>query len=270
MTQETGLVKQQLGITGIPQSFSDIKGLSEAFVKSGMFEDIKGIYQAIVKIQAGIELGLPPVYSMQNINMIRGKLVGNANLLALLVKKSGRYNYRIIEHTEQICSIEFFEIENGKAVSVGKSTFSMDDAKRANLVKPDSGWVKYPRAMLFSRAISQGARLYCPDAIGGVYTDEEMKSISVSTQELPIEPVTEVETETVEQEKPEEQPAEKATEAQIKKIFACAMGNWGLSREETGEQLQKLIKERFGKASSKELTKAEASSLIQQIEGKEA
>lgn len=133
--------------------------------------------QAIVKIQAGLELGLPPVYSMQNINMIRNRLTGSANLLAMLVKKSGRYNYRVAEHNETKCSIKFFESENGKWIEVGESTFTMDDAKRANLIKPDSGWAKYPRAMLFSRAISQGARLYCPDAIGGVYTDEEIRTI---------------------------------------------------------------------------------------------
>src|SRR3990167_5750563 len=165
MTQEKSLA--------LPASLEEVRGFADAFVKSGMFQDTKQLAQAIVKIQAGRELGLAPVYSMQNINLIRDRLTTSANTMAMLVKRSVKYNYRIKEHTEQVCIITFFE--DGKPV--GESSFSMEDAKRANLIKPDSGWVKFPRAMLFSRAISQGARIYAPDAIGGIYTDEEIRSI---------------------------------------------------------------------------------------------
>jgi hypothetical protein len=50
---------------------------------------------------------------------------------------------------------------------LGKTTFTIEDAKRAELVKPDSGWVKYPQAMLFARAISTGCRTYTPDVFNG-------------------------------------------------------------------------------------------------------
>lgn len=161
----------------IARDLTSVQSLAEAFTQSGMFTDIKSKAQAIVKIVAGSELGLPPVYSMQNINLIRNRLTTSANTMAMLVKKSGRYNYRIKKHDEQECSIAFYEIENDKWVEVGDSTFTMKDATKADLVKPESGWAKYPRAMLFSRAISQGARIYAPDAIGGIYTDEEIRSI---------------------------------------------------------------------------------------------
>ena len=168
----------------MPVSFTDLTNMAQAFAASGMFQDTRQVAQAIVKIQAGKELGLAPVYSMMNINVIRGRLTTSANTLALLVKRSGRYNYHIEEHTDLKCTITFFE--DGKVA--GESTFTMDDAKRAELVKPDSGWAKYPRAMLFSRAISQGARIYAPDAIGGVYTDEEIRSIpSMPQDEEPMQ-----------------------------------------------------------------------------------
>lgn len=163
----------------MPATFEEVSGLAKAFVTSGYFTDTKQLAQAIVKIQAGRELGLAPVFAMQNINLIRNRLCSSANTLALLVKRTGKYNYRIKEHTDTSCAIIFYE--DGK--EVGESTFTIQDAKRADLVKPDSGWVKYPRAMLFSRAISQGARIYCPDAIGGVYTDEEMRSIPPRPEE---------------------------------------------------------------------------------------
>jgi len=173
--------EKSLAITP-PMMLSEIVGMAAAFYKSGMFQDTKSEAQAIVKIIAGQELGLPPVYSMQNINMIRNRLASSANTMAMLVKRGGKYNYKITEHNDQVCTIEFFE--SGK--SVGFSSFSMADAKRADLIKPDSGWMKYPRAMLFSRAISQGVRIYCPDAIGGMYTDEELRAIPAKPGEPDI------------------------------------------------------------------------------------
>jgi hypothetical protein len=162
-------------------SYLEISSMAKAFYESGMFSDTKSQAQAIVKIIAGAELGLPAVYSMQNINLIRSRLTSSANTLAMLVKRSGKYDYRITEHNEQKCSIDFYQ----KDEKLGNSTFTMEDAKRADLIKPDSGWIKYPRAMLFSRAISQGARIYCPDAIGGIYTDEEMMSIPWDDSKTP-------------------------------------------------------------------------------------
>src|SRR3990167_4058292 len=135
MTQEKSLA--------LPASLEEVRGFADAFVKSGMFADTKQLAQAIVKIQAGRELGLSPVYSMQNINLIRDRLTTSANTMAMLVKKSGRYNYRIKNHTDLACSITFYENDNGKWTEVGESTFTMKDAERANLVKPDGGWMKY-------------------------------------------------------------------------------------------------------------------------------
>ena len=160
-----------------PGGYEELSNMAKAFVSSGMFTDTKQISQAIVKIQAGKELGLPPVYSMQNINLIRGRLTSSANVMAMLIKSSEKYTYKIKGHDDNQCSIDFFELDKDKWAFIGNSTFTMEDAKRADLVKPDSGWMKFPRAMLFSRAISQGARIYAPDAIGGMYTDEEIRSI---------------------------------------------------------------------------------------------
>ncbi len=184
------MTTKELTITegAMPATFEELSGMAKAFVASGMFNDVKEISQGIVKIQAGKELGIPPVYAMQNINMIKGKLCTSANTMALLIKRSGHYNYRITEHTDTVCTIKFLELEASKWVEVGQSQFTIEDAKRAKLVYPDSAWIKYPRAMLFSRAISQGARLYTPDAIGGVYTSEEIKAIDGPVNDEP-EPV---------------------------------------------------------------------------------
>lgn len=153
--------------------FEETDKLAKAFFGSGMFTDVKSVAQAVVKITAGGELGLGPVYSMQRLYMIEGKLGMAAETMGALIKRSGKYNYVVVKHTDQECSIDFFEGQQ----KVYTSTFTMKDAQRANLVKPNGGWAKYPRALLFSRALSQGARIVAPDMIGGAYTEEELRGI---------------------------------------------------------------------------------------------
>jgi hypothetical protein len=53
-------------------------------------------------------------------------------------------------------------------------TFTEDDAKRAGLIKPDSGYEKYPANMYRWRAIGFCADVVCPDVLGGLKRADEM------------------------------------------------------------------------------------------------
>lgn len=152
-------------------SYDETERVAKAMVASGFFKDVQQTSQAIVKILAGRELGFGPFASLTGVNVIQNKPVIGANLLASAIKATRKYNYRILEMTDKACEIEFFE--DGKAV--GKSRFTMEDAQKAGLENKDN-WRKYPRNMLFARAISNGQKWYCPDACNGVtvYTPDEM------------------------------------------------------------------------------------------------
>ena len=142
--------------------------VSKAMVASGYFTDAKDVAQAFVKVQAGAELGLPPVASMSGIHIVKGKPTLGANLIATLIKNDRRYNYRVLDLTDTICTIQFYE--DGQACGV--SEFTADDAKRAGT----QNMAKFPKNMLFARAISNGAKWYTPGIFGGVtvYTAEEL------------------------------------------------------------------------------------------------
>lgn len=141
--------------------------IGQVFAKSGFFADSKDAAQAIVKIMAGAELGFPPVASMTGVYIVKGRPSISAVMMAAMVKRSGKYNYRVRELTEALASIEFFE---GKE-SLGVSTFTIADAKKAQTQNID----KFPRNMLYARAMSNGVRWYTPDLFGGpVYTPDEL------------------------------------------------------------------------------------------------
>jgi hypothetical protein len=153
---------------------TDMMNISKAFYESGMFTDIKSAAQAMVKISAGAEMGIPPFAAMSGIHIIQGKPTIGAGLMAANVKASNKYDYKVIEQTEKVCSIDFYK---GKE-KLGNSTFTIEEAKKAGTKNLD----KFPKNMLFARAISNGVKWYTPDVFSGpVYTPEEF---DVVTQDI--------------------------------------------------------------------------------------
>lgn len=154
-------------------SYSEINGIGKAFAESGMFPDVTRAAQAIVKISAGAELGVKPFFAMSGIHIIKGKATLSATLMASLVRGSNRYDYRVTEHSDTICSIDFYKIKkDGEEVLLGGSTFSKEDAERAGT----QNMGKFPRNMLFARALSNGVKWHCPDIFNGpVYVEGELE-----------------------------------------------------------------------------------------------
>ncbi len=168
----TEIVKYQNALTKFqPTTLDEIIRLAGLFADSGLFNvdnARQSAAQLAVKIMAGQELGFTPFAAANGMQIIKGKCAPGANLMAALVKASGRYNYRVTEMTDTKVSIDFFE--NGKPI--GTSTFTAQDAAKATTQNMN----KFPRNMLFARAISNGVKWYCPDISNGVamYTPEEL------------------------------------------------------------------------------------------------
>lgn len=157
----------------------EIQIMAKTFAESGMFTDAKGMAQAFVKIQAGQEIGIPPFAAMSGIHIIQGKPTLGAGLIASAVKGSGKYDYRVKEMSDKVCSIDFL---HGSEI-IGNSSFTIEDAKKALTKNID----KFPKNMLFARAISNGVKWFCPDVFSGpVYVPEEMPEVTIETTHVEI------------------------------------------------------------------------------------
>lgn len=149
---------------------SNVQRLGNILAASGYFSDVKDAAQAAVKVMAGEELGIAPVASVMGIHIIKGKVTLSANLIAAQVRRHG-YDYRHTQFDAQGCSLQFF---GKKGELLGDSSFTESDAKAAGVYS--DMYKKFPRNMYFSRAMSNGARWYCPEVMSGlpVYVPEEM------------------------------------------------------------------------------------------------
>lgn len=159
-----------------PEELDTIQRTGKMLAASGYFDgkgdSVQSIAMMATKILAGREIGIGPFAAVNGIHIISGKPSIGANLLASAVKGSGRYDYRVREMTDKVCRIEFFQREGEKWESLGISEFTADEAKKAQTKNMD----KFPKNMLFARAMSNGVRFYTPDVFNGnaVYVPEEL------------------------------------------------------------------------------------------------
>lgn len=126
-------------------------------------------HRILAAIEYGRAVGIEPMIALQNITMIDGKASASALLIGALVRRGGYEIESEVEATGATVTIR----RNGKITGTGE--FTLVDAKRAGLLREGSGWTKYPRDMLYARALTQAARQGAQDAMLGLaYTSEEL------------------------------------------------------------------------------------------------
>jgi len=144
--------------------------------------------QAAIVMLKGHELGLGLAVSFEFIHVINSKpSVSPKGCLALIHQSGELAGLKIEDKADQNgptrCVVTMKRI-NGFEYT---TTFSMEDARKAQLVKADSNWEKYPANMLRWRAIGYCADVVFPDVIGGLYRPEELGAEVDATGE-PITP----------------------------------------------------------------------------------
>jgi hypothetical protein len=155
--------------------FEDMTSVAKLFIESKLFKDVTSVAAAVVKIQAGQEVGVAPFAAMSGIYIIQGKVALGGGVIASRIKASGKYNYKVKTMTDALVEVEFFE----KGEPIGISSFSIEDAKKQGTQNIQ----KFPRNMLFNRAISNGVKWFCPDVFDGpVYVEGEIPTETVDVQ----------------------------------------------------------------------------------------
>ncbi len=143
--------------------------VANALFKSGLFPNVKNAYGAFAITQYGSELGIGPMTALQTMAIVSGKICMGAQMMLSLAIKAG-VSFKIIKDDNNECQIHF---KRGELEYT--SSFSIAEAKQAGIYRDQSGWTKYPRDMLYWRAVTRGLRRVCPDVITGLYAIEEIQ-----------------------------------------------------------------------------------------------
>jgi RecT family len=149
-------------------SFNDMQMMAEAIAKSGLFgmKDTNSVLALMAVAQAE---GLHPATAARDFHIIQGRPALKADaMLARFQNAGGKVEWT--EYTDERVTGNFTH-PNGGSLAV---TWTIEQATKIGLVKPGSGWQKFPRAMLRSRCISEGIRSVFPGSVTGFYSPEEV------------------------------------------------------------------------------------------------
>lgn len=157
-------------------NMDDLARMSTAIARSGMFKDAQTPERAAVKMMFAMAMGFEPITGLTGVDIIEGNPTPNGHFWAAALESHPRYDYEVTRSDSEACTIVFYR--DGKRR--GEVTWTIEDAKRAGLAGKDN-WRKYPRAMLYNRAMTEGGRMFCPQLFGGIraYNPEELEQAAM-------------------------------------------------------------------------------------------
>lgn len=148
--------------------------LLAAMISSGYFKDATSISKAITKALIGESMGMGLVQAMNSLYVIDGKVAMDSHAIRNTAVMAG-YTIKTLTLDETKAVLEWSIRKDGKEELLGLSEYTQEDAVKAGLWdKPN--WRKFPKDMLFARAITRGARMYANQAFANqpVYERDEI------------------------------------------------------------------------------------------------
>lgn len=153
--------------------------LAKAFADSKLF-GMTDPNQVLALMAICESEGIHPAKAVQEYHIIQGRPALKADaMMARFQAAGGKVNWEV--YTDERVTGSFSH-PNGGSLSV---TWTIEQARSIGLVKPGSGWQKFPRAMLRSRCISEGIRSVYPGSVTGFYSPEEVQDFEpVKTRDM--------------------------------------------------------------------------------------
>ena len=181
-TQPTGSV-----FSGI-QAFEDAQRIAKALASSTLippqFQGQQGFANCLVALEIANRMRMSPFQVMQNLHIIHGRPSWSSQFIIGLINGCGRFSPLRYDVTGQgdslACTCVATELASGNDLRGPTVTMAMAK-KEGWATKSGSKWLTLPDLMIRYRAAAFWGRLYIPELLVGIQTQEEV---------VDIEPVT--------------------------------------------------------------------------------
>lgn len=130
----------------------------------------EGVFAIVQKAKS---LNISPLDALNGgLYFVSGKVEMSSQMMSQLIRQCGHSVTKDEKSSDTICILHGRRRDTGDTWT---EYFSIDDAKRAGIYKEGGPWGKYPRNMLYARALSNLARQLFPDVIKGCYVEGEIR-----------------------------------------------------------------------------------------------
>jgi len=138
----------------------------------------QGVYAIVQKAKS---VGVSTLDALNGgMYFVQGKVEMGSAMMNQMIRQSGHSITKDRKSDETICILHGKRADNGDTWT---ESFSIADAKLAGIYR--NQWMKYPKDMLFARALSRLARQLFPDVIKGCYVQGEISDAPL--MDAPVE-----------------------------------------------------------------------------------
>lgn len=146
----------------------------------------------MVALNMASRMNADPVMVMQNLYVVNGMPAWSGQFVIAMINTSGRFatplRFKLSGKGDAMSCYAYIKTHDDEEIR--GTTISMDMAKKEGWYgKSGSKWQSMPEQMIQYRAASFFGRLYCPDLLMGIYTEDEAMEIeNVEYSVVPDEP----------------------------------------------------------------------------------
>jgi len=185
MTLTSMVASQQVSLIPNDHEMMVYDTMAKQAVASKLYRGIGDEFAIKMIMLRARELNIAPMTALDGgIHIIQGRTEISARLMGAMIFRAG-HSITVEKEDGEQCVIKGLRSSGG----IQYASFTIEEAKQAGLVKPGGGWTKYPKDMLYARALSRLARRLFPDVIGTGYVEGEIreKDIQPCVQEADME-----------------------------------------------------------------------------------
>lgn len=170
----------QLGSYQVPLTMEERRLYLVA--QSGVYKSVRTLGQAVALSGVAKVLGISEHAAFSGVYLMPNGMSVSAHLIGALVRRSGVYDYKVVEMTRERAEIAWYK--HGE--EIGRSSFTIEQA-RANgwVTSKRVVWITHPHEQCRNRALTEGCRTFCGEVFAGagVYDPEELADAEFSKTE---------------------------------------------------------------------------------------
>jgi len=167
MNQEVAIKEQDTN--NMLMEIQNTNKMCKALMESPHYRKMgaEGIFAIVEKAKS---IGISPMDALNGgMYYVQGKVEMTAAMMNQLIRMNRHSITKDKKSDESVCILHGKRADNG---DTWVESFSLEDAKKAGIYR--NQWLKYPKDMLFARALSRLARQLFPDVIKGCYVEGEI------------------------------------------------------------------------------------------------
>lgn len=189
------------------ETWGNMKAMAEVLVRSGALpKDVRNAEQCMIKMQTGLEMGMPPMRAMQGLYIVNGQVNIWGKEIIWKLKEHGwdvEYDYEYDNETEDLLACTVTVTKRLEANTVGnlskpttrtyKQKFTLDMAHQSGYTKTRDGDYKVgwlPGANLELKlgynALAMILKKYLPEVLGPVTGIAELADQYEETEQVEI------------------------------------------------------------------------------------